>query len=109
MIQFIALDPRVTSEHLGLIPMFLSRDNPLPAREQFDNNYAHGGGWQPMTGWTLNSDLTLQYGDLEEEDADPPLSPLARVNFKDELILVYPAAWVAIVQQDGSFEVSRMD
>ena len=104
MIQFTALDPRVTSEHLGLIPMFLSQDNPLPAREQFNNNYAHGGGWKPMAGWTLNSDLTLQYG-----DADPPLSPLAKVNFKDELILVYPGAWVLIMQRDDSFEVSRMD
>jgi hypothetical protein len=109
MIQFTVLDPRVIPEHLGLIPMFLSRDDSSPARKQFDNNYAHGGGWRPMTGWTFNSDLTLQYGAPEKEDADPPLSPLAKANFKDELILVYPAAWVLIVQRDGSFEVSRMD
>ena len=109
MIQFIALNPKVTSETLGLIPMFLSESDPLVAREQFHNNYAHGGGWQPMTGWTFNSDLTLQYGDPKEEDADPPLSPLAKANFNDELILIYPYAWVLIMQRDGSFEVSRMD
>ena len=50
-----------------------------------------------------------QYGDPEEEDADPLLSPLALTKFNDELILIYPYAYVAIVQQNGSFEVSRMD
>ena len=109
MIQFIPLDPKVTSETLGLIPLFLSTDNSLPAREQFHDNYGHGGGWQPMSGWTLNSDLTLQYGDPEEKDADPLLSPLALTKFNDELILIYPYAYVAIVQRNGSFEVSRMD
>jgi hypothetical protein len=109
MIQFTSLDPKTTPEHLGLIPMFLSESSPLAAREQFHNNYGHGGGWQPMSGFTLNPDLTLQYGDPEEEDADPPLSPLAATIFKDELILIYPSAWVAIVQRNGSLEVSRMD
>ena len=107
MIQFIALNPKVTSETLGLIPMFLSENNPLAAREQFHNNYGHGGGWQPMSGWTLNPDLSLQYE--EEEEEDPPLSPLALTKFNDELILIYPYAYVVIVQRDGSFEVSRMD
>jgi len=105
MIQFIALNPKVTSETLGLIPTFLSTNDPLSAREQFHNNYGHGGGWQPISGFTLDPDLTLTY----KEGEDPPLSPLAATKFNDELILVYPYAWVAIVQRDGSFEVSRMD
>ena len=105
MIQFTALNPKVTAETLGLIPMFLSTDNSLSAREQFHNNYAHGGGWQPMSGWTLDKDLTLHY----QDDEDPPLLPLAATKFNDELILVYPYAWVVIAQQDGSFEISRMD
>lgn len=106
MIPFVALDPKVTPESLGLIPMFLSLDDPAPAREQFDGNYAHGGGWQPMSGWHLDEDFTLSYRD---EPADPPLSPLAIAEFRDETILVYPYAWVVILQQDGSFEISRMD
>ena len=109
MIQFTPLDPRVTPDHLGLIPYFLFEDVDLPAREQFDNNYQHGGGWNPMEGWTLNSDLTLQYGDPDEEGADPPLSPYAKTMFGDELIVIYPYAWVVIQQLDGSFEVARMD
>ena len=105
MIQFTALNPEVTPDHLGIIPSFLDENNPAPAREQFDANYQHGGGWQPMDGWTLNGDLTLTY----EEGEDPPLSPYAFAKFNDELILIYPYAWVTIVQLDGSFEVSRMD
>jgi hypothetical protein len=107
MIQFTALDPRVTADHVGIIPMFLSPDDPAPAREQFDKNYAHGGGWHSMSGWTLNDDLSLQYSD--KEGSDPPLKPYAKAKFRDELIVIYPYAWVVIQQQDGSFEVSRMD
>ena len=104
MIQFTALDPRITPEHLGLIPMFLDTNSPLPASEQFDANYAHGGGWHPMDGWSLDTVTgTLEY------EGDPPMQPYAAAKFNDELILVYPSSWVAIVQQDGSFEVSRMD
>jgi hypothetical protein len=105
MIPFIALDPKVIPDHLGLIPFFLSFDDPAPAREQFNANYAHGGGWYPMPGWTLKEDLALIY----DEDEDPPLKPIAAAHFNQELILIYPNAWVAIIQPDGSFEVSRMD
>lgn len=105
MIQFIPLDSQVTPESLGLIPMFLSLDDPAPAAEQFDGNYAHGGGWQPMSGWRLDDDFVLHYLD----DEDPPLTPLAVARFRDETILVYPYAWVVVLQEDGSFEISRMD
>ena len=105
MILFTALNSQVTPEHLGLIPLFLSSEDTAPAREQFDANYAHGGGWLPMSGWTLSDKLVLTYQDGE----DPPLSPLAAAKFNGELILVYPYGWVAIVQPDGTFEVSRMD
>lgn len=105
MIPFIPLDSRVTQESLGLIPMFLSHQDPAPAAEQFDNNYQHGGGWQPMSGWTIDEDFVLHYLD----DEDPPLKPLAIAEFRAETILVYPYAWVVVLQQDGSFEISRMD
>jgi hypothetical protein len=88
---------------LGFLPMFLSDDDPRPAREQFDTNYQHGGGWRPMQKFTLQGDNSLQY------PGDPPLRPYAQVILRDELILVYPHSWVVIKQQDGSFEVARMD
>jgi hypothetical protein len=40
---------------------------------------------------------------------DPPFEPLVAIPFRHELILVYTAGIVAIVQPDHSFEVCRMD
>jgi hypothetical protein len=40
---------------------------------------------------------------------DPPLNPLAQARLRDELIVFYDHAIVAIVQEDGSFEVARID
>jgi hypothetical protein len=37
------------------------------------------------------------------------LKPVAAAQLRDEKVSLYPHAWVAIVQPDGSFEVSRLD
>ena len=97
------LDPRVSAEHLGLLPGMLSLNDPRPAREQLDANYQHGGGWRPFTGFRLRKDNTLVY------PGDPPTIPLAMTTLRDELIVFYDCSWVAIIQPDRSFEVCRMD
>jgi hypothetical protein len=65
-----------------------------------------------MEGWDLIGfpdqlatplNLRIQYPN------DPPYSPVAYGFLRDELILVFPHAWVAIVQPDGAFAVARMD
>lgn len=94
-----------SSQHcVGYIPMFLSLADPRPAREQFHVNYAHGGGWRPMEGWTFDKKKKKLY-----YPGDPPLKPRARITFRDEEIYIYYGAWVCIVQADGTFEVARMD
>jgi hypothetical protein len=98
-----ALDRRATPDHLGLIPDMLCDQDPLPAREQLNRGYAHGGGWRPMKKFILRSDDSLCY------PGDPSLRPLFKTMMRDELVLVYDHAWVAIVQPDRSFEVCRMD
>lgn len=103
MIKFEMLDPRMTDEHLGFLPSFLSEDDPAPAREQIDKNYAHGGGWRPMKEWTMATNDTIKY------PGDPRLRPLARAKLRDETILFYDCAILAIVQPDGSFEIARVD
>ena len=40
---------------------------------------------------------------------DPSFSPVALMVLRDEQIFVYPYAWVMILQQDGSYEIARMD
>ena len=39
---------------LGLLPMIFDSNDPRPAREQANERYAHGGGWNPQEGWELN-------------------------------------------------------
>jgi hypothetical protein len=89
-------------EMLGFLPMFLSELDERPAAEQFDANYAHGGGWRPNEKWSMKGEV-IQY------PGDPALRPVAKTQLRDETILVYPYAFVAVVQKDGSFEIARMD
>lgn len=104
MINFKLLDTRYTEEILGIVPHFFSEDDPLPAAQQLDTAYAHGGGWRPMAGWKLGPIGELVY------PGDSPMSPIAVATLHDaEIIRFYPHAWVSITQVDGSFEVSRVD
>lgn len=103
MIHFTPLHPRAAAL-LGYIPQFLSHIDPRSAREQLDAGYAHGGGWNPMSGWRLDPTThSLTY------PGDPPLHPIAHAELRDEQIFVYPHAWVVIISPAGDFEVARMD
>lgn len=89
-------------DHTGFIPMFLHNLDPRPAREQFNERYSHGGGWRPLKGWKMHNECIKYPG-------DPVLRPIAKTLLNEETIYVYPHAWVAIVQGDGSYEVARLD
>jgi hypothetical protein len=97
------IDPAVAAEAMGPIPAWLDEDDPRPAREQLDQNYQHGGGWDPFIGFKLLPDGSIKY------PGDPALKPLAALAFRKELILFFPFAWVMILQKDGTFEICRMD
>lgn len=103
MIEFELLHPGMTHEALGHIPEFVDERNPQPAKTQLHNNYLHGGGWQPFKGFRLGADNSLSY------PGDPTMKPLAQAKLRDETIVFYAHSWVAIIQPDRSFEVSRMD
>lgn len=104
---------------LGQIPVWLDPKDPRPAKEQLNANYQHGGGWNSFPGfkWTDNGDEIVYAPKgvwsqqlVDEGEADPPMSPRAKLNFRDkETILVYPHEWISIVQPDRSFEICRMD
>lgn len=102
MINFELLHPRATQESLGLIPYFFSENSPLSAAQQVDENYSYGG-WDPFKGFKMLEGGALKY------PGDPLMRPIARAQLRDETIYIYQHAWVAIVQPDGQFEVSRID
>jgi hypothetical protein len=102
-IHFHFLHPRMTVEALGFLPDMLDENDPRPAREQLNDNYRHGGGWDPFPGFELNEDNSITY------PGDPTLKPLAKAKLRDETILFYPFSGVMIQQPDRSFEICRMD
>lgn len=103
MIQFELLDTRYNlEESVGFIPNFASEGNPDSLKDQFNKSYSFGGGWNPLPGFTMDGDKIIYPG-------DSALPPIAKAKFRDQTVYVYPYSWVAIVEQDGSFEVSRMD
>jgi hypothetical protein len=95
--------PRANYEMLGYIPTFLRSEDERSAKEQLDENYAHGGGWRKFDGFDTVTAEGLIY------PGDPLVPALATTRLRDELIVVYQYAWVAIFQPDGTSEVARMN
>ena len=100
---WVGLHRDFTPEMLGHIPGWLNEDDPRPAREQIDANYLHGGGWRPQSKFKRLAGLALQY------PGDPPLMPLAFTVLHDELVVLYDAEYIGILQTDDRFEVARVD
>lgn len=89
-------------EDWGIIPSFLDEKDPRGAKEQFNAQYM--GGWQPFHGFTFDYETgVLKY------PGDPPMKPLSSILFRKEVILIYPSAWVMVIQPDHTWEVCRMD
>ena len=94
------IHPKATPDMLGLIPLFLKDSDPRPAREQLAEAPC---GWDSFRGFTMDAQGLLHY------PGDPPVVPLFETTLRDETIRLYDFEWVAIIQKDGSFEISRMD
>ena len=92
-----------TLDDIGPLPLWLDENDPRPAKEQLDVHYQHGGGWQPFEGFKLLKGGRIKY------PGDPAHKPLAMMQLREEVIMVYPHAWVMILQKDGSYEICRMD
>src|SRR5690606_27046085 len=97
------LHPR-GDELIGLIPASIFESDPRSAAEQLDERYALGGGLRPLSGGAQEPGAFAH-----SYPGAAALHPVAGAWLREERIFVYPDAWVAIVQADGSFEVARMD
>lgn len=104
MIIFELLHPRMTHAMLGFVPDFFSNGVDKPAREQLNDNYAHGGGYSEIKGFTFNKEnLTLKY------PGDPLLQCLARSKLHDEQLFFFDHALLVILQPSGEWAVTRVD
>lgn len=101
-LQWQLLEPHAL-DMLGYLPMMFTDLDPKPVAEQIHRNYPHGGGWNSFKGFTKTENQSLLY------PGDPPLRPIAKVWVRNELVLVYPHAWVVVIQPDGSWDVARID
>ena len=106
MIQFT--NPKAVGPYL---PHFWSEDDNRTAAEQANERYVYGG-WSPFSGFKLlgveETTFHLKY------PGDPVMHELSRAKLRDEIIVLFPSDWVAIIQpgsniRERTFEVSRMD
>ena len=92
---------------LGYIPDHIVRvDDPRPIKDQVASNYAHGGGYSPWGKGEFKLDLKTK---VLKYPGDPPFKPIAELQVRDELFIMYRSAISAIVQKNGSFDIIRMD
>lgn len=77
-------------DEIGFLPSFLDEADPRPAREQFDANYPYGGYWRKVG--EIDKAGVMHY------PGDPDLRPIGGTRLRDEVVLVYPASFVAIIQ-----------
>jgi hypothetical protein len=99
--NWIAKHPRAHPDMLGYVPLFILDEDPRPAADQIDDRYV--GGWRPFKGFAMAEDGSLLY------PGDPPTLLLFEAKLRDEVIRFYQHAWLAIIQPDGSYEISRID
>lgn len=100
MIVFTMKHPMARPEMLGYIPSFFYESDPRSAAEQLNDRYQHGGGWLPFKGFTMKPDGLHSPG-------DHMMRLIAEATLRNEIIRFYEGEWLAIVQPDDSYEVSR--
>jgi hypothetical protein len=98
-------------EILGSVPSFLSVDDPRGAVEQINDRYGEHGGWHDSKGWSLQITAigNNKYALIAINPGDPPRHLLAETHLRDEHILFFNGAYIAVVQQDGSHRMARID
>jgi hypothetical protein len=93
-------------EDWGIIPGFLTDDR--PAAVQIDERYI--GGWKPNPRMNARWKLTGTKPDYRlKYPGDPPSEAISVGELGCETIVMFPSAFVAIVQPDGSWAVDRLD
>ena len=100
-------------EAAGRLPLIFYDADPKRAKEQIISRYAHGGGWHPFEGFTLHSEKCLGGALLTYPD-DPDTREISRTTLhegkkNEELLILFEHSWIAVVQSNGEYKITRMD
>lgn len=92
----------------GYIPTFLSLNNPEGAVYQFAANY---GSWMSSDRATLEFlGPDTDHVAVMRYPGDPDLLEIDRFKFRHEIVIIFPHAFVAVVDPDlGTYSISRLD
>ncbi len=108
MIEFIPTHRAATFDDFGILPEFFDEADPRPAKEQLHERYAHGGGFIPFNGFKLEVDVEGQFSLAYPED--PAMVEIGRAKLHErETIVLFTSSWLAIIQEDGTHVVCRVD
>ena len=104
MREYETVEAMMVGEGFGVI-IADSRD-PRTIPEQVREYYAHGGGWGPLTGWTI-VDPT---GGVVKYPGDPKKYPDARAPHRGEMVYWYrQGSWLGLLDADDQFHMNRVD
>lgn len=90
----------------GYLPLMLNASDPRSVQEQLNESYAHGGGWNSFSGFTLverAGKYALSYPD------DPLMTEVSRAQFRDQLLVLFQSAWLGIIEDGKLLDVARVD
>lgn len=93
-----AIKQGIAPDYLGSLPDLFSVHDSRSAAEQVSDHPS----WFPNPDMRIRTDGTLIF------PGDPDLPPLFMAQIRDEIVYLYRYSWVAIVQSDGSYVVSRL-
>lgn len=102
------LAPAEMPDRLGLLPWFFSLDDPRGAVEQLNDRYAHGGGFRPFDGFSLDDRDPDPFHWKLSYPGDPTFTPLAYVRFREETLVLFPYDWL-LIHTPQYWQIARID
>ena len=100
MLHFSPLAPA------GYLPLMLDERDPRSVQEQLNESYAHGGGWNSFSGFTLverAGKYALSY------PGDPLMLEVSRAQFRDQLLVLFQYSWLGIIEEGKLIDAARVD
>lgn len=98
----------------GMLPSWCDDKDPRPAKEQINEHYSWAGGWQKFDGFTLvnakkRGEARLEYpGDPSAREVSRAWLEAGGQRKGRETLILFTSDWVAVVQEDGSYEIARI-